>query len=133
MAAVDLHGGGVHAAHLGPHLLEDLQLDDHIADLGHILDAADAVDQDGGRNDGHDGVLCAADGHLAPQRFISIDDKFIQIPHSPGSVFQLLPCKMPPPGGKKNDRASFIKNLLLFYIFYHSHPRMKNKIPQIFT
>ena len=61
VGAVHLHRGPVDYPHVGPQLPEDLEDQRHIADLGDVLNAADAVHQQGGGNDRDGGVFGAAD------------------------------------------------------------------------
>ena len=62
----------------GTQFPEDLEDQGHIADLGDVLNAAGAVHQQGGGNNGDGGVLCAADGHFAKQRMAAMGHVFVQ-------------------------------------------------------
>ena len=73
VGAVDVHRGPVHGAHIGAQLLEDLQKKGDIADLGNVLDPAHAFHQQGGGDNGHRGVLGAADLDLSVQRFAPVN------------------------------------------------------------
>ena len=53
----------------------------HVADVGNILDPADAVYQKGCGKNGHSGILCAADFNLAVERFAAADHVFCQNGH----------------------------------------------------
>ena len=56
-AAVDLDGVAVQHAHPGAQLLQNGEEQGHIADLGDVFDTADAIHQQGGRDDGNGGVF----------------------------------------------------------------------------
>ena len=77
-AAVDLDGVAVQHAHPGAQLLQNGEEQRHIADLGDVLDAADTVYQQGGRDNGNGGVFGAADGDLAVKLPSAADHVFIQ-------------------------------------------------------
>ena len=83
VTAVDLHRVGVEEADAGAQLLQDLQAQGHVRDHGDVLNAADAVHHQGGGNDGHGGVLGAADGDLAEKRL--------------AAAYQILSCQSPEP------------------------------------
>ena len=78
VGAVHVHRGAVDGAHIGAQLLQNIQNQCHVADLGDVLNAAGAVHQQGGGNNGDGGVLCAADGHFAKQRMAAMDHVFVQ-------------------------------------------------------
>ena len=78
MGAVHVHRGAVDGAHVGAQLLEDIQNQGHIADLGNIFNAAAAVHQQGGGNDSDSGVLRAADVDFTKQRFSAVNHIFCQ-------------------------------------------------------
>ena len=61
MRAVHLYGGAVDQAHVGAQLPQDLKNQGNIADLGNVFNAADAVHQQGGGDDGYSGIFRAAD------------------------------------------------------------------------
>ena len=95
--AVDVHRGTVHGADICTQFLENFQNKGDVADLGNVLDPAHAVHQQGGRNDGHRGVLGAADLDISIQRFAPVNHILRQnrtfYPHSPdplaaGSAYQ---------------------------------------------
>ena len=75
---VDLHRMAVQDADAGAQLLQNGEEQGHVADLGDVLNAAGAVHQQGGGNNGDGGVLCAADGHFAKQRMAAMDHVFVQ-------------------------------------------------------
>ena len=75
---VDLHRVAVQDADAGAQLLQNGEEQGHVADLGDVLNAAGAVHQQGGGNNGDGGVLCAADGHFAKQRMAAMDHVFVQ-------------------------------------------------------
>ena len=76
--AVELHRVAVQHADAGAQLLQNGEEQGHVADLGDVLDAADAVHQQGGGDDGDGGVLRAADGYFAEQRMAAVDNVFVQ-------------------------------------------------------
>ena len=78
MAAVDFHRMTVDGADGGAQLLQNLQNRRYIGNLGDIFNAADAVHQDGGGNDGHGCVLRAADLHFAEKGLTAVYDIFCQ-------------------------------------------------------
>ena len=61
MRAVHLQGGAVDHAHIGAQLAKDLKDQRDVADLRNVFDAADAIHQQSGGNDGHRGVFRSAD------------------------------------------------------------------------
>ena len=65
--AVDLHGVLVEDLHLRAHVLENSEQERHVADLRDVFDAAHAVDEQSGRNDGDCGIFRAADLDLPVQ------------------------------------------------------------------
>ena len=67
VAGVDLHRVAVDDADAGAQMLQDLQGQRHIGDLGDVLDAADPVHQKGGGENGHGGVFGAADLYFTKQ------------------------------------------------------------------
>ena len=79
--AVDLHGVLVEDLHLRTHVLEDSEQERHVADLRDVLDAAHAVDEQSGRNDGNCGIFRAADRDLAEQGTRPVDNILIQNRH----------------------------------------------------
>ncbi len=89
-AAVNFHRGRVDAADSGAHLLQNLQLDNNVADLGHIFNAAQTVHHNGSGYNGHDSVFRAAHRHFAAKRLISSNHKFIQVPHSPRQYSMMI-------------------------------------------
>ena len=72
MATIDLHRVAVDGADAGSQLLQDLQAKGHVGDLGDVLNAADAVHQQGGGDDGHGGVFGAADLYFTKQGFSTL-------------------------------------------------------------
>ncbi len=82
MRAIDVHRGAVHRPHVGAQILEDVEHQGHIADLGKILNAADPVHQQGGGDDGNGGILGAADLDLTMKRLSAGNHIFCQI-HNP--------------------------------------------------
>ena len=78
MGAVDVHRSAVDRAYVGTQILEDIQDQRHVADLGNVLDAADAVHQQGGGDDSDSGVLGAADVDLSKQRSPAVNYIFRQ-------------------------------------------------------
>ena len=76
--AVDFHRVTVQYADAGAQLLQNGEEQGHVADLGDVLDAADAVHQQSGGDDGDGGVFRAADGHFAKQRTAAVDNVFVQ-------------------------------------------------------
>ena len=78
VTAVDLHRVSVQHPDAGPQLLQNGEQQRHVADLGDVFNAADAVHQNGGGNNGNGGVLRTADLHLAEQRLASVYDVFCQ-------------------------------------------------------
>ena len=79
--AVDLHGVLVEDLHLRAHVLENSEQERHVADLRDVLDAAHAVDEQSGRNDGDCGIFRAADRDLAEQGTRPVDNILIQNRH----------------------------------------------------
>ena len=76
-AAVQLHRVAVQNPDLGAQLLQNGEEQRHVADLRHVFNAANAVHQQGGGDDGNGGVLCAADGDLAKQGMTAVDHVLI--------------------------------------------------------
>ena len=77
-AAVDLHRVAVDAADTGTQVLQDFQAKGNVGDLGDVFDAADAVHQKGGGDDGNSGILCAADLYFSKQGFSALYNIFRQ-------------------------------------------------------
>ena len=73
MAAINVHRRPVDGAHIGAQILKDIQDQRNVADLRDILDPADAVHQQGGRDNGNGRVLRAADGNLTKKRFPAVN------------------------------------------------------------
>ena len=78
MAAVDLHSVAIQHADTGTQLLQHGEEQRHIADLGNILNAANAIHQQCCGDDAHGGVLRAGDGHLTEQGAAATNHVFIQ-------------------------------------------------------
>ena len=78
VTAVNLHRVAVDGADGRAKLLQNLQNRGNVGDLGDVFNAADAVHQNGGGNNGNGGVLRTADLHLAEQRLASVYDVFCQ-------------------------------------------------------
>ena len=76
--AVQLHGVVIQNTDPGAQLLQDGEEKRHIADLRDILNAAYAIHQKRGGNDGHGGVFRAADGDLAEQGTAAANNVLIQ-------------------------------------------------------
>ena len=72
--AVQLHGVAVQHPNSGAQLLQNVQQQRHVADLGNVFNAADAVYQQGGGNNADGGVFGAADGDLAEQRMAAANN-----------------------------------------------------------
>ena len=72
--AVDLHRMGVYITHPRAQILENAQQQRHVADPGHVLNAAGAVDHQGCGDNGDGGVLCAADMNLSKQGPSALDN-----------------------------------------------------------
>ena len=79
VGAVDLHVGGVEVADGRAEALKNLQKGGHVGNLGDIFDAADAVYQQRGGDDGNGSVLRAADVNLAMERTTAADNVFLHI------------------------------------------------------
>ena len=67
-AAVDLHGVLIQHPHPCAQLIQNGEKQGHVADLGDVLDAAYAVHQQGGRDDGNGGVLGTASASSPARR-----------------------------------------------------------------
>jgi len=80
-AAVDLHGVLIQHPHPCAQLIQNGEKQGHVADLGDVLDAAYAVHQQGGRDDGNGGVLGAADRDLTKQGTATVNDILVQNRH----------------------------------------------------
>ena len=78
MGGIDLDGGGVEETDAGAHALDDVQLNHNVNDVGDILEPADAIDEDGGRDDGNGRILCAADIDLAIEGLAALDHNFLR-------------------------------------------------------
>ena len=78
MAAVDLHSVAIQHADTGTQLLQHGEEQRHIADLGNILNAANAIHQQCCGDDAHGGVFRTADGHLAKQGAAATNHILIQ-------------------------------------------------------
>ena len=78
VGAVDLHGVGIDGPDARAQIFQDPEAQRHVRDLGDVLNAADTVHQQGGGDDGHGGVLGAADGDLAVQGSTAVDNYFLQ-------------------------------------------------------
>ncbi len=61
VGAVDIHGGAVYCPHLRAQVLQNIQNKGHVADLGDILNTANAVYQQSRGDDSHSGIFRAAD------------------------------------------------------------------------
>ena len=81
VGTVDVHGGAVDGADVRPQLLEDLENQSHVADLGNIFNAAYPVHQKGGGDDGDSGVFGAADGDASTKGLSALNVIFCQIWH----------------------------------------------------
>ena len=80
-AAVDLHGVLIQHPHPCAQLIQNGEKQGHVADLGDVLDAAYAVHQQGGRDDGNGGVLGTADRDLTKQGTATVNDILVQNRH----------------------------------------------------
>ena len=72
-AGVDLHHMGLGHVDIGAHSLQNIQKNTHIGDIGDILNAAFSADQKRCGQNGHGGILCAADVDGAIQRMTAVD------------------------------------------------------------
>ena len=75
--AVQLHGVAVQDPDPGSQLLQNVQQQSHVADLGDVFNAAGAVHQQGGGYDGNGGVFGAADGNFTEKRLAAANDILI--------------------------------------------------------
>ena len=66
--AIQLHGVAVQHPDPGAQLLQNIQQQRNIADLRDVFNAAGAVHQQGGGDDGNGGILRAADGNFTKKR-----------------------------------------------------------------
>ena len=78
VAAIDLHRVAVDGADGSAQLLQDLQAQRHIGDLGDVFDPAGAVHQQGGGDNGNGGVFSAADLNFTKQGFSALYNIFCQ-------------------------------------------------------
>ena len=78
VAAVHLHGGAVDGAHTGVQFLQHVQQQGHIADLGNIFNAANALYQQGGGDNSHSGIFRAADFYFTIKRSPAMDHVLFQ-------------------------------------------------------
>ena len=78
VGAVDLHIALGEHAHLGAQLFQNLQQRGNVADLGNILNAADALHQQGGGDNGNSGILGAADIDFTVQRSPAVNHILFQ-------------------------------------------------------
>ncbi len=78
VGAVDLHSGAVDGFDISAQLLENVEDQRHVADLGDVFNAADTVDQKSGGENGHRRVFRAGDLHCAVKRFPAMDHIFRQ-------------------------------------------------------
>ena len=78
MGGVDLVGVFIEHAHPRAQGAQDLQRHSDIADGRQVFDHAFVRRQNGGGQDRHRRVLCAADGNLAGQGLAPVDHKFLQ-------------------------------------------------------
>ena len=76
MTAVDLHVARRQKADLCTQLLQDLQQGGDVGNLRDVFDAADAVHQQRGGNDGNSGIFGAADMNLTEERMPALNDIF---------------------------------------------------------
>ena len=78
VGAVHVHRGAVDGAHIGAQLLQNIQNQCHVADLGNVLNAAYPVHQQGGGDYGDGGILRAADVNFSKKRLSAMDHIFCQ-------------------------------------------------------
>ena len=71
--AVNFHHMGLGTLNVGAHPLQNIQQDAYIGNIGDILDAALAADQQRRRQNGHSGIFRAADGDAAVQGPAAVD------------------------------------------------------------
>ena len=88
IGAVDVHGGAVDGAHIRPQIPKDLEDPRDIADLGNILDTADALYQQGSGKNCHRGIFGAADLNGAVEGTATANLIFIQAKHLPYKGYQ---------------------------------------------
>ena len=86
--AVHLHGGAVDHPDPRPQILQNVEQQVHVADLGQILNPAGPLHQQSGGDDAHGGVLRAADRYLTIKRSPAVNDIFFQrsAPQIPGQT-----------------------------------------------
>ena len=72
IAVLDLDRRRIDQPDLRAQLAHDLELQGHVDDLGHVLDADRAVRQQSRRNNGDCRILCARDRNLAVERFTAV-------------------------------------------------------------
>ena len=72
--AVDLYGVGVYITHLCAQILENAQQQRHVADPGHVLNAAGAADHQGSGDNSDGSVFRAADVDLSKQGTSALDN-----------------------------------------------------------
>ena len=80
---VDIKGGLVDSSHLGAHLLQNFADKRHVTDVRYIFNLARLIAKDNRGNNGHCGVLGAADIYLAKQRLSACNYKLLQLVYTP--------------------------------------------------
>ena len=73
VGAIHIHRGAVDGAHIGPQLLQDVEQQRHVADLRQVFNAAHPVHQQGGGDNGHGSVFCAADIDFSIKRLPAVN------------------------------------------------------------
>ena len=86
VGAVHVHRILVHRLYVGTQLLKDLEDQRHVADLGDILNAAHPVHHQGGGDNGHSGILRAADLNGPVEGATPMDLILRQILHLPHAI-----------------------------------------------
>ena len=115
--AVQLHGVTVQHADLSAQLLQNMQKQGHIADLGDVFNAAGAVHQQSGGDNAYGGVFGAADCDLSEKRMPAFNN--------------ILFHRIPFPEVKEAE--CLIIRAAASNAAGHSHPFIRNSISHIFS
>ena len=75
---IHLDGGTTNGAHLGAHVLKDMNHAGNIRDVRNIFNAAHAVRKDSSGDNSQSSVLCAADRNFSGEPVFADNQKFIQ-------------------------------------------------------